>query len=81
MLVVTCLTLAAAMEYLNIDSLEELPSQTVVHELWTLTNEQRQRRMNEICLEIVDKFIPFQFNKTSEKLGDQVSLIHQYVKL
>ena len=83
-LVITCFTLVAVMEHLKIDSLEEFPSETVipdVNELWTLTNEQRQKRMNEVCLEIVDKFIPFQFNSVTEKQGDQVRFIYQYAKL
>ena len=76
-LVITCYTLAAAMEHLEINSLVEFPSETVVpdvNELWTLTADQRRNRMNSICLEIVDKFIPFQFNSVTEQQNDQVIL-------
>lgn len=81
-LVVTCYTLAVAMEYLEVNSFEEYPSEAVVpdvHELWALTADQRQNWMNSICLEIVDKFIPFQFNTVTTPQSDQVTFVYLFV--
>lgn len=78
MLVITCHVLAAAMEHFKINSLDEVPAEEVVSDaanLWTLTADQRKEKMDSICLGIVNKFIPCQFNSTFASHEDQVNKI------
>lgn len=77
-LVTTSHILAAAMEYLKMESLDDEPSDTVVPDacnVWTKPQDQRKHILDSICGSIVDKYIPFVFKGTFKSSSDQVCLL------
>lgn len=67
--------LAAAMEYLGMGSLDDMPVESVIpnaSEVWTLTKEKRKDLLESICAGIVDKHIPFQYHGNITPNIDQV---------
>ena len=77
-LVITCYVLAAAMEHLNISSLDQIPAEEVVSdaaELWALPAKQHEEKLDSISSEIVKKFIPCEFNCTLAQQKDQVKKV------
>ena len=75
MLVINCHVLTAAMEYLGIKSLDDIPVEAAVpnaSEVWTKTKEERKQLLESICGRIVDKHISFQYHSSATPNTDQV---------
>ena len=74
-LVITCHVLAAAMEYLDMKSLDDTPAEHVVpnaSEVWMQTTEKRKDILESICAGIVNRHIPFQYHGATTPSIDQV---------
>ena len=66
----------ATLEYLQMESLDDEPSDDVLPNastLWTESHEKRANALEEICGAIIDKLVSFRFfGDTVKHTGDQV---------
>ena len=66
----------ATLEYLQMESLDDDPSDDVlpnVSTLWTESHEKRANALEEICGAIIDKLVSFRFNNdTIQHTRDRV---------
>jgi len=71
------LLLVASLKVLQIESLDDEPSTDVLFNadtLWAETNEERNKRLEQICGNIINKVVSFHFNDdtTTEKVDDKI---------
>ena len=75
-LIVVCHMLAAAIKYLKMTSLLDVPQIDGVQQpqnLWMEPDQQRKEMPQSICEKIVSEFISFEFNKIPKLSTDKVS--------
>ncbi len=76
-LVVTCHILVAALQFLKMKALDDIPSLTAIEQpqdFWMETTEKRKAVLQSICRDFVDEYAAFQFNKPSTLSTDKVGL-------
>lgn len=65
-LVTTCHILAASLQAFHMDSLEDLPSDSVLpdaNSAWMMTTDERKKILNTLCEKVVDLFVSFAFSR------------------
>lgn len=65
MTVLTSHIIVAAMKYLHIESLSQIPPDDIVpdaQELWMQSKQERKDRIDSISVKIVEMFVDFQFS-------------------
>ena len=75
-LIVVCHMLAAAIKYLKMISLLDVPQIDGVQQpqnLWMEPDQRRKEMLQSICEKIVSEFISFEFNKVPKPSTDKVS--------
>jgi len=76
-MITTCHILAAAMEYLQMESLNDQPSEDILpnaSDVWAQPDGDRTEILNKLCGSIVDTYMPFTHNvrDTPELKEDKV---------
>lgn len=73
--------LSAAMKILGTSNLDDQPSDDVIgtsaEHLWTLTDKERKKVMDNVCEKMVDEFIAFSFNVPPDNIPQQ-DKVHSY---
>ena len=84
-LIVRSHIVVAALEKLQMSSIDTTPSEDVLNtpqELWMLPLSQRKQVLNTVCLDIIDSVVEFSFNNHTSQCDDQVfSYAQQIISL
>lgn len=78
------LLVAAALTTYEMDSVDDIPSDNVLPNaelVWTLTNGERQDKLNDLCGLVYDKFVNFKFNTTEVPTSSVDSVFKYAVQL
>ena len=74
-LIINCFLLVAAMKFLKMTSLSDVPSLPHVNqanELWMESAEKRISVLSSVCKSIVEEFLSFEFNNLKSCSDDKV---------
>ena len=87
-LVTQCHIIAAAMTFLNMDSLEDEPSTELIPDpttAWMLPDNERKKQLQSVCEAIVTSFVDFRYHKNLPDPKSIISIsgsnsdgVHQY---
>lgn len=82
-LVVTCHIIAAALTFLKMKSLNDVPSEDILpnaHSLWMQSAEERKAVLDRICKQLVDSFVDFTFNEEGSSMHSEADKLNEYGK-